>query len=107
MSPASPNKRLRWRQRMVLSRMRRWGYLFEKEVLTEKKPEAPPTDTTAMTATSATVDTALQQAPPTDTATPATPPPETETGTPPPETDTSPPTSTSTESNPTTDTRGL
>ncbi|MEA2164334.1 MAG: monofunctional glycosyltransferase [Thermoanaerobaculia bacterium] len=66
MNPASPNKRLRWRQRMVLSRMRRWGYLFEKEVLTEKKPTAaaPVTETTA------TVDTALQQVPATDTATP-------------------------------------
>jgi monofunctional glycosyltransferase len=66
MNPAAPNKRLRWRQRMVLSRMRRWGYLFEKEVLTEKKPAAaaPVTETTA------TVDTALQQVPPTDTATP-------------------------------------
>jgi monofunctional biosynthetic peptidoglycan transglycosylase len=107
MNPASPNKRLRWRQRMVLSRMRRWGYLFEKEVLTEKKPEAPVTDTTATTATTATVDTALQQTPPTDTATPATPPPPaTDTSTPP-ATDTSPPTSTSTESNPTTDTRGI
>src|SRR3954452_2044072 len=62
MDPAGPNKRLRARQRMILSRMRRWGYRFEREVLTEKKPEAeapaPPTDT------------ALQQTPPTDTATP-------------------------------------
>ena len=51
---------------MVLSRMRRWGYLFEKEVLTEKKPPAalPTTETTA------TVDPVLQQTPPTDTATP-------------------------------------
>ncbi len=109
MNPGAPNKRLRWRQRMVLSRMRRWGYLFEKEVLTEKKPEAPATDTTATTATgtTATVDTALQQTPPTDTATPATPPPATDTVPPPPPspTDTSPPTST--ESNPTTDTRGV
>jgi monofunctional glycosyltransferase len=72
MVPGAPNKRLRWRQRMILSRMRRWGYLFEKEVLTEKKPAAPATDTTATTAT---VDTALQQTPVTDTATPATPPP--------------------------------
>jgi monofunctional biosynthetic peptidoglycan transglycosylase len=54
MNPASPNKRLRARQRMILSRMRRWGYVFEREVLTEKKAEpqtapspapAPPTDT--------------------------------------------------------------
>ena len=79
MNPASPNKRLRWRQRMVLSRMRRWGYLFEKEVLTEKKPapSAPVTETTA------TVDTALQQVPATDTATPE-PPTETTTAPPPP-----------------------
>jgi monofunctional biosynthetic peptidoglycan transglycosylase len=67
MNPAAPNKRLRWRQRMVLSRLKRWGYLFEKEVLTEKKPAAPATETTA------TVDTALQQTPPTDTATPEPP----------------------------------
>jgi monofunctional biosynthetic peptidoglycan transglycosylase len=66
MNPAAPNKRLRWRQRMVLSRMRRWGYLFEKEVLTEKKPPA----TLPTTETTATVDPALQQTPPTDTATP-------------------------------------
>jgi monofunctional biosynthetic peptidoglycan transglycosylase len=90
MNPASPNKRLRFRQRMVLSRMRRWGYLFEKEVLTEKKPApaaAPVTETTATT------DTALQQTPPTDTATPEVPPaePTTTESTPPTETDTSPP----------------
>jgi len=72
LNPAAPNKRLRFRQRMVLSRMRRWGYLYEKEVLSEKRPAAAtaPSDTPA----SATVDTALQQAPPTDTATPPTPP---------------------------------
>ncbi len=40
MNPADPNKRLRARQRMILSRMKRWGYLVEKEVLTEPKPEA-------------------------------------------------------------------
>lgn len=67
MSPGAPNKRLRARQRMILSRMRRWGYLMEEEVLTEKKPEAP--------AAPPALDTALQQTPPTDTATPATPPP--------------------------------
>lgn len=39
MNPAQPNKRLRWRQRMVLSRMHRLGYVYEKELLTEKKPE--------------------------------------------------------------------
>src|SRR5439155_22591145 len=35
MNPGAPNRRLRARQPMILSRMRRWGYLFEKEVLTE------------------------------------------------------------------------
>jgi monofunctional biosynthetic peptidoglycan transglycosylase len=69
MDPAGPNKRLRARQRMILSRMRRWGYLFEREVLTEKKPEA----------TAPATDTALEQTPPTDTATPAVPSP-TDTG---------------------------
>jgi monofunctional biosynthetic peptidoglycan transglycosylase len=90
MSPAAPNKRLRFRQRMVLSRMKRWGYLFEKEVLTEKKPEAavPATETTA------TVDTALQQTPPTDTATPEPEP--TSTDTAPPPTETVPPPETTT-----------
>jgi monofunctional biosynthetic peptidoglycan transglycosylase len=93
MNPAAPNKRLRWRQRMVLSRMKRWGYLFEKEVLTEKKPEpvAPPT-----TETTATTDTALQQTPPTDTATPEMPVPPTETVPPPRETETAPPPATTT-----------
>jgi monofunctional biosynthetic peptidoglycan transglycosylase len=90
MSPAAPNKRLRFRQRMVLSRMKRWGYLFEKEVLTEKKPEAavPATETTA------TLDTALQQTPPTDTATPEPEP--TSTDTAPPPTETVPPPETTT-----------
>ena len=64
MNPGAPNKRLRARQRMILSRMRRWGYLLEEETLTEKKPEAPAAPAT---------DTALQQTPPTDTATPAAP----------------------------------
>jgi monofunctional biosynthetic peptidoglycan transglycosylase len=92
MNPASPNKRLRFRQRMVLSRMKRWGYLFEKEVLTEKKPEpAAPA-----TATTATVDTALQQTPPTDTATPEPAPEPTSTETAPPPTETVPPPETTT-----------
>jgi len=89
MNPAAPNKRLRWRQRMVLSRMRRWGYLFEKEVLTEKKPEAAPA-----TETTATTDTALEQTPPADTATPEPVP--TDTAPPPTETETSPPPETTT-----------
>jgi monofunctional biosynthetic peptidoglycan transglycosylase len=63
MNPGAPNKRLRWRQRMILSRMRRWGYLFEEQVLTEKKSQSEPVSET----------TPLQQAPPNDTATPAVP----------------------------------
>src|SRR5439155_11459411 len=69
MNPGAPNKRLRARQRMILSRMRRWGYLFEREVLTEKKPPAetpPPAATTTETAPPPT-DTDLTP-PPTDTA---------------------------------------
>lgn len=65
MNPGDPNKRLRARQKMILSRMRRWGYAFEREVLTEKKPQAektPATDTvatdTATTETTETSDTA-------------------------------------------------
>jgi len=87
MVPSVPNKRLRARQRMVLSRLRRWGYLAESEVLTEKKPAAPPV-----------TDTALQQTPPSDTASPA--PAQTET-----QTQTTETTST-TETPPPTDTSG-
>jgi monofunctional glycosyltransferase len=99
MNPAAPNKRLRWRQRMVLSRMRRWGYLFEKEVLTEKKP---PAAATPAAETTATVDPALQQTPPTDTATPEpastteTAPTTTETAPPPTQTQPTPPPETTT-----------
>ncbi|HVS30849.1 MAG TPA: monofunctional biosynthetic peptidoglycan transglycosylase [Thermoanaerobaculia bacterium] len=38
MNPGKPNRRLRARQRMILSRMRRWGHLAEQEVLTAPKP---------------------------------------------------------------------
>ena len=61
MSPDHPNKRLRFRQKMILARMRRWGYLFEKEVLAEKKPEATPVAPTETT------DTDLGPAPVTET----------------------------------------
>lgn len=73
MNPGNPNKRLRARQRMILSRMKRWGYLLERQVLTEKKPEAETTITTTTTVTD-TSDTA----PVTDTDLP---PQETETAT--------------------------
>ena len=61
MNPGDPNKRLRARQRMILSRMKRWGYLFEREVLAEKKPAAsdpPVADTVAPVETDAETDTA-------------------------------------------------
>jgi monofunctional biosynthetic peptidoglycan transglycosylase len=65
MVPGNPNKRLRWRQRMILSRLRRWGYLFERQVLAEKKPEPETTTTTALdTATTATPVTDTDLPPP-------------------------------------------
>ncbi|HVG25509.1 MAG TPA: monofunctional biosynthetic peptidoglycan transglycosylase [Thermoanaerobaculia bacterium] len=71
MDPGSPNKRLRARQRMILSRMKRWGYLIEREVLTEKKPEAAQPTSTETTATTSVSDTApatdTDLAPPTET----------------------------------------
>ncbi|HUR81024.1 MAG TPA: monofunctional biosynthetic peptidoglycan transglycosylase [Thermoanaerobaculia bacterium] len=72
MNPGDPNKRLRARQRMILSRMKRWGYLFEREVLTEKKPAAEPATTSSSDTTeTAAADTApatdTDLGPPTDT----------------------------------------
>ncbi len=70
MNPGKPNKRLRARQRMILSRMRRWGYVFERQVLTEKKPEPETTTTTAAdtaTTTAPVTDTDLSPEPATDT----------------------------------------
>ncbi len=86
MNPGAPNKRLRFRQSMILKRLRRWGYAAESEVLTAKKPVAPapatpeevetiepepatetaPTETTA-TETTSTEITATQPPPPTGT----------------------------------------
>ena len=110
MSPASPNKRLRWRQQMILSRMHRWGYVFERQVLAEKKPvasepeisptatSAPVTDTdvsanepetTTETSAPPSTDTAdtttatPSQQETTDTAPPPDSPPSATTGTPP------------------------
>jgi monofunctional biosynthetic peptidoglycan transglycosylase len=49
MVPSEPNKRLRARQRIILSRMRRWGYMLEKDVLASKPKKemapAPPAET--------------------------------------------------------------
>src|SRR5262249_41254130 len=63
MNPSDPNRRLRARQNMILSRMRRWGYLVEEETLAPPAPEpAPeplpaPTDTTITTTDGTETDT--------------------------------------------------
>ena len=51
MKPDDPNRRLRSRQKMILSRMKRWGHLAEEEVLTErkKKPVEEPAETATET----------------------------------------------------------
>jgi monofunctional glycosyltransferase len=41
MNPGAPNARLRARQKMILSRMKRWGHLVETQVLTESPAETP------------------------------------------------------------------
>jgi len=99
MNPGKPNKRLRARQKIILSRMRRWGYVFEREVLTQKKPAAeataPETDTAA-TAPVSDTDTPPETETTETTATDA--PPETETAEEPPPAETEtvePPTETS------------
>lgn len=69
MNPGSPNKRLRARQRMILSRMKRWGYLLEREVLTEKKPEAETTTATTATDTTDTAPVTDTDLPPQETET--------------------------------------
>ena len=104
MNPGNPNKRLRARQRMILSRMKRWGYMLEREVLTEKKPEPAKTatETTETTATSETAPVTDTDLAPQETDTTATetdtsttePAPVTETESPPPETSTAPATNT-------------
>lgn len=68
MNPGNPNKRLRARQRMIVSRMKRWGYLLEREVLTEKKPE-PETSTAGATDTAGTAAVTDTDLPPPETET--------------------------------------
>ena len=99
MNPGNPNKRLRARQRMILSRMKRWGYMLERDVLTEKKPEPAKTTTTETTATSDTAPVTDTDLEPQETATDTTAtetdtsateaPPATETESPPASTETS------------------
>jgi monofunctional glycosyltransferase len=75
MIPGQPNKRLRSREAMILSRMRRWGYLAEEETEKEKPPapapapEAAPVTTTteAPTMTSTTETTVTKTSATTDT----------------------------------------
>ena len=100
MNPADPNGRLRARQRIILSRMRRWGHLAEEEVLTQRKrveetapvtetveDEAPPTETAA-------TETAVEEAPPPETTVTTPEPAPTETAPPPPPVEDPPPTTT-------------
>jgi len=56
MNPAAPNKRLRARQKMILARLKRWGYLAEEAVEKAAPPPAPVTQTE-------TTDTSLSEAP--------------------------------------------
>ena len=62
MVPGAPNKRLRARQRMILGRMRRWGYVAEEitsrpAARPAEPPPAPPTETTGTTETTETTET--------------------------------------------------
>jgi monofunctional biosynthetic peptidoglycan transglycosylase len=90
MNPGAPNKRLRARERMVLSRLKRWGSVAETEVLAQKKPDEtpPPSTETSPTETAATTDTATSSA--TASGTPSTATTQTETTS----TETAPPTDT-------------
>ena len=66
MIPGAPNKRLRARQKMIVSRLRRWGYLAEEAVEHAPPPASPsappapaaPSDTAAEPPSSTAVDTA-------------------------------------------------
>jgi monofunctional glycosyltransferase len=49
MNPGKPNSRLKWRQNMILSRMRRWGHLAEEHVLKAPVPVPDRTDETTGT----------------------------------------------------------
>jgi monofunctional biosynthetic peptidoglycan transglycosylase len=54
MNPAAPDKRLRARQRMILARMGRWGYLVEEETLAPAPKKNDDTATPVPTQTTAT-----------------------------------------------------
>jgi monofunctional biosynthetic peptidoglycan transglycosylase len=101
MNPGKPNKRLRWRQNMILSRMRRWGSMFERQVLAEKKPAPATTETALDPAATNTVTDPDLPATETETPTSTDAPPSDETA---PPVDEPPPTSTDTPPSPTTTT---
>ena len=61
MNPGKPNKRLRWRQNMIISRMRRWGGLAETTYVTEKKVEEPAPETETETTVTETTDTTVTE----------------------------------------------
>ena len=70
MNPGEPNKRLRARQKMILSRLKRWGYLAEEAVEKAPPPPAPPapvTQTETQTETTATETTVTETTETTDT----------------------------------------
>ena len=69
MVPSNPNKRLKFRQKLILSRMKRWGYVFEKQVLTAKKPAASQSPEVAPLATAPETGTATSTETATDTST--------------------------------------
>ncbi len=113
MNPGSPNARLRARQKIILSRMRRWGSAAEQQILNEDRTETEHPDETAEptvtdssssgtdtmvpdTATTTTEDAVPEPSTVTDSSgpgdpseTPAPLPPPTDTAPPPPPTDTS------------------
>lgn len=98
MNPADPSRRLRGRQRIILSRMRRWGHLAEQEVLTARKPEPEPTTEPQPLSEPPIIDPSvpdepLEETTATDTASTA-PPTETSAPIPPPPRETSPTTTT-------------
>lgn len=66
MNPGDPNKRLRARQQMILSRMRRWGYAAERQVLTEKKPAAADQAPESTPTTTETIETEPSETEPSD-----------------------------------------
>ena len=70
MDPVAPNKRLRFRQRMILARMGRWGTLVESEVLTERK--ASPSEPAPLTDSAPPPEPSPPEPAPTESAPPTT-----------------------------------